>query len=395
MGPQSYAVSIGAFILGLRTVGLPVVLACWGKIAGPSWGLVLAADYRIAANTTSFILPIWGPPHCLGDLIGQNAATQLCMANGPTSTLQMLEAGVVHQCQKGQEDARVAAGEMAKRIAGQSATPARFTLSLMSPAVERYALCAARGAFEYGTQGGTGAPATSPLQAMMAPPELRTNWDDLEPGHARVFIDQSAVAHVEMNEIALQESLESAIATLHGAGSKGKPLRAIVLHLEGVPGPSMMHSYALTSGAFMLGLRSVGVPLVLAAWGKIAGPSWALALTCDYRISSGDATFFLPIWNPPECLGDLVGPGVATQLCMSSGPMTPQVLLELGVLQQCVRSKDEVQKSASEMAKRIAGFPGIACRQTMSLLAPAAERFVIAGGRRDGLPPEPHSAVVK
>ena len=47
LAQRSWAVASGTFIMGLRCVGRPVVLACWGKIAGPSWGFVLCCDYRI------------------------------------------------------------------------------------------------------------------------------------------------------------------------------------------------------------------------------------------------------------------------------------------------------------------------------------------------------------
>lgn len=68
--PPAQAMASGGFLLGLRTLNLPCVVACLGKVAGPAWGLVLAADYRIASATSSFVLPIWGPPECLGNLVG-------------------------------------------------------------------------------------------------------------------------------------------------------------------------------------------------------------------------------------------------------------------------------------------------------------------------------------
>merc|ERR1712187_436900 len=142
-GLQSWAVTGGAFILGLRTVGLPVICAMWGRIAGPAWGFVLASDYRIAANSTTFMLPVWGPPETFGDLMGHNVATSLTMMNGPTGALSMLEYGIIHQCQKGKDDARKSASEMAKRLAKNMSVACRQTMHWMSPAVERYALAAA------------------------------------------------------------------------------------------------------------------------------------------------------------------------------------------------------------------------------------------------------------
>merc|ERR1712190_375946 len=109
---QNWAVASETFIMGLRCVEKPVVLACWGKIAGPSWGFVLCCDYRICANQSSFILPIWGKPETLVELAGCNNATQFNLQNGPTHALNMLEAGIVHECRKGTGDTQKAASEL-------------------------------------------------------------------------------------------------------------------------------------------------------------------------------------------------------------------------------------------------------------------------------------------
>ena len=144
-GLQSWAVASGTFIMGLRCVGRPVVLACWGKIAGPSWGFVLCCDYRICATQTSFVLPIWGSPETLGDLAGHNNTMQMNLQNGPTHALSMLETGIVHECYKGEGVTRKAASELAKRIASNPSLPICQGISLMSVAAEMYALSAARG----------------------------------------------------------------------------------------------------------------------------------------------------------------------------------------------------------------------------------------------------------
>ncbi|CAE7208337.1 unnamed protein product [Symbiodinium natans] len=182
--------------------------------------------------------------------------------------------------------------------------------------------------------------------------------------------------------MASQESLEAAVEILHNMQRTRKNVKAVVMHLEGVPGPANLHSYALASGAFLVGLRAISVPVILAAWGRISGPSWNLALACDYRIAALDADFVLPIISPPECLGELVGQAVAAQLSISSGTLDSQGLQELGILNQVRPSKDEACRAASELGKRIAGFPGIACRQTMSLLSVPPVRYVSVGASK-------------
>jgi len=143
--PQTQAVASGTFLLGLRTLGLPCVAACCGKVAGPAWGLMLAADYRIASATSNFILPIWGPPECFGDLVGHTVAMQLCYNQGPVNALSMLEYGVIHQCQRGDEDTKKAAAEVARRIAATPALACHQATAMLSPAIEKYASIVARG----------------------------------------------------------------------------------------------------------------------------------------------------------------------------------------------------------------------------------------------------------
>jgi tetratricopeptide (TPR) repeat protein len=204
----------------------------------------------------------------------------------------------------------------------------------------------------------------------------------MQPSQAKLFFDDVNCAHVELNECATQESLEAVVAMLHNWSSKqkGRDIRCIVMHLEGTPAPPKLQSYAMSSGAFILGLRSVGIPLVLCAWGKIAGPSWGLVLACDYRLAVQDTVFYLPIWGPPECLGDLVGQSTAAQLIMTSGTTNALSMLEAQVLNQAYPDKEHCQKGASEFAKRISSYPNIAIRQTMNLMCPAIEKYALAVG---------------
>merc|ERR1712190_563209 len=61
---------------------------------------------------------------------------------------------------------------------------------------------------------------------------------------ARLLIDNSGVAHIELNEMASQESLEAVIdALLTTTASVG----CICLHVEGTPAEGSLQSYAVTS----------------------------------------------------------------------------------------------------------------------------------------------------
>lgn len=136
---------VGVFLLGLRTLGLPVIASICGRISGPMWGLVLCCDYRIAATSSTFICPLWGKPECFRSILGHNVSTQLTMAVGPKDSLVMLESGVLHQLQKGTADARTAATEMAKRVAATPSMACRKQPFILNQAVEDYAMAAVHG----------------------------------------------------------------------------------------------------------------------------------------------------------------------------------------------------------------------------------------------------------
>mmetsp|Transcript_48108 Transcript_48108/g.148474 ORF Transcript_48108/g.148474 Transcript_48108/m.148474 type:complete len:629 (-) Transcript_48108:166-2052(-) len=198
------------------------------------------------------------------------------------------------------------------------------------------------------------------------------------PSTARLLIDNSGCAHIEMNEFATQESLEAVIATLHARSSSAS---VVVLHLEGCPGAEGVAGYAVTCGMFIIGLRTIGLPVVCACWGKISGPAWGLVLASDYRIAATNTTFNLPVWGPPETLGDLIGHQTAVSLCMRQGPSPALLMLEQGIIHQCQRGKEDTRKAASEMAKRIASSPSFPVRQTMTLMTPSMERYAMAAAK--------------
>jgi len=196
---------------------------------------------------------------------------------------------------------------------------------------------------------------------------------------ARLLIDDTGVAHIEVNENASSESLEAVIAMLH---AKSGSASVILLHLEGAHGLfEGMQNWAVSSGTFVMGLRTLGLPVVCACWGKIAGPAWGLVFCADYRIAATNTTFMLPLWGPPEVLADIVGPQTAVALCMQQGPASALVMLEQGIIHQCQRGKEDTRKAAGEMAKRIAKLPSLPVHNTMNLMTPPIEKFSLAAAK--------------
>lgn len=195
---------------------------------------------------------------------------------------------------------------------------------------------------------------------------------------ARLLFDENGCAVVECSDLSTQDSCEAIIQTLHNWSTRGKGVKGMNLLIEGRPCPPSMQCPAIKSGAFILGLRSAGFPVTGAISGKVTGPAWGLLFASDYRVASQDTVFMTPVWGPPECLPDLVGPAVATHLTMSHGPMSALAMLEMGVLNQVHKDKDNANRSANEFGKRVAAFPGIATRQTMCLMSPDVEKYALS-----------------
>jgi hypothetical protein len=204
---------------------------------------------------------------------------------------------------------------------------------------------------------------------------LASAKDLLKNNTARLLIDNSGVAHIEVNEHASQESLETVIDTLL---TSSVSVGCICLHVEGEPDDSNVHSYAVTCGGFLMGLRAIGVPVICACWGKIAGPTWSFIICSDYRIAATSTTFMTPMWGPPEVMGDLLGFAISTKMFQSCGPESAFGMCESGIVHQLQKGKDDTRKVATEMAKRIAAAPTTAQKQTMHLMGAAVEKFALA-----------------
>lgn len=219
-----------------------------------------------------------------------------------------------------------------------------------------------------------------------------------KPKECKIVIDDARVAHVEISGVCTPKSLEAVLQALHHARCK-EGVKAVVLLLQGSKGPVSPAGYpgtaggltaapdsqALASGTFLLGLRTLGLPCVVACCGKIAGPAWGLVLAADYRIAAASSSFILPLWGPPECFGDLVGHTVAMQLCYTQGPVSALTMLEYGVIHQCQKGEDDTKRAAAEVARRIASTPSLACHQSTTMLSPAIETYaslVARGGVR-------------
>jgi len=202
---------------------------------------------------------------------------------------------------------------------------------------------------------------------------------DAPPSKARLLLeDITGVVFIDLDECADDNSLACIIEDVQQRIQRGQTQKVIVLTIEARADHPAMHRHLLRSGAFMVGLRSCELPIMGVISGRVAGPAWSLLLCCDYRIAVQGTTFHLPICSAPQCIQTLVGPAVATEMCLSTGILDCHTVSELGFLAQSRPTFEEAKYAAYEQAKRIAGFPHVGLRQTMSLLNPAAQEYANA-----------------
>mmetsp|Transcript_49145 Transcript_49145/g.117067 ORF Transcript_49145/g.117067 Transcript_49145/m.117067 type:complete len:598 (-) Transcript_49145:127-1920(-) len=170
---------------------------------------------------------------------------------------------------------------------------------------------------------------------------------------ARVVLDPQGIALLEMSESATSASLEDAVKVLQSATS----LKAIVLIINGVFCHEDAVSPQLKNGAFIMGLRSIGVPIVSCGFGRVQGYAWSLMMQMDYKIAAAEATFVMPLHVPTSILKKISSATVVAEMCLKAGPMSALDMMGVGLIHTCQAGKEKAIVAALEFASRLKDFP--------------------------------------
>lgn len=122
-------------------------------------------------------------------------------------------------------------------------------------------------------------------------------------------------------------------------------------------------------------IRDMEKPVIAAVNGVAAGAGCSLALACDLRIASDQASFievFINVGLIPDSgstfmLPRLVGLGKAMELCMTGQKVDAPEALRLGLVNQVVAAA-ELNEAIAKLAGRLAGLPSRAIALTKRLL---------------------------
>jgi enoyl-CoA hydratase/carnithine racemase len=121
-------------------------------------------------------------------------------------------------------------------------------------------------------------------------------------------------------------------------------------------------------------------PLVAAIHGIAYGAGCELALFCDIRIGSDDATFalpevtlgYIPSAGGTQTLPRAVPPGLAREMILTGQPIDAATALRAGLVQRVV-PRERLQDAAADIAARLAAQPQAAVRGAKEAIVRGAD----------------------
>jgi len=144
-------------------------------------------------------------------------------------------------------------------------------------------------------------------------------------------------------------------------------------------GPEGLHQHISTMAdalhtKVVLGLRRLEKPVVAAINGVAAGAGFSLTLGCDIRYAGQSARFLMAYANigatadggSTYLLPRLVGSGRAMEIYLASQPISAQMALDMGLVNQVVED-EHLFRHAMETAVRLAQGPTLAYGKVKAL----------------------------
>ncbi len=206
--------------------------------------------------------------------------------------------------------------------------------------------------------------------------ELRTILYEVRDGVAAITLNRPESLNALNDQLGadLAAALDAAagdaaarVVVLTGAGRgfcAGGDIKAMAAGLaQASTSPYDLGAILRNFHAALALLYQMDRPVIAAIHGPAVGAGMSLALACDLRIASEDATFsqaFVRLGLSPDggstwLLPRLVGPARAAQLMMTGETMDARRAFEWGLLNQVAPAGQHLSQ-AMELARRLAGF---------------------------------------
>lgn len=156
--------------------------------------------------------------------------------------------------------------------------------------------------------------------------------------------------------------------------------------------------------------RKISKPVIAAVGGAAFAGGLNLAMACDIRLASRNATFsatgarlgLLPIGGQLSTLPQLVGAGPALDMLLRSRPVDAERALQIGLVSELAHDGEALLRLALEVADTVAGTPPALNREikravwtTIEDAGEAARRVEIERGEVFGHSPEARARMKK
>lgn len=161
---------------------------------------------------------------------------------------------------------------------------------------------------------------------------------------------------------------------LTGAGEKAFVAGADISQMQNATSVNIMKLMELGQGTLRF-LETMSKPSIAAVNGFALGGGTEIALACDIRIASENATFgqpeiligILPGWGGTQRLPRLVGMGIAKELILTGSQINAQRAYEIGLVNKVVPAA-QVQEEAEKLAKKFVSLPGFALKMAKNAM---------------------------
>jgi enoyl-CoA hydratase len=167
---------------------------------------------------------------------------------------------------------------------------------------------------------------------------------------------------------AIKDDPEVMVAIFKGAGEKAFCAGADLSEFLTAPSPTEARKVRFDRDVWGLFL-SIPRPLIAALHGYVLGSGIEIALCCDIRIASEDAQFglpevglgIIPAAGATQTLPRTIGRARALEMLLANRRIDAEEAYRIGLVNKVV-PRDELLKTAEEMARKIATYNPIAVK---------------------------------
>jgi len=172
-------------------------------------------------------------------------------------------------------------------------------------------------------------------------------------------LNLETIAEIDAHADELLGSKNVRALIVTGSGSKAFVAGADVKQLETLDEKGAYDLSTKGNQAFMK-LSALPFPVIAAVNGFALGGGCELALSCDIRIASENASFSLPEvtlgicpgWGGTQRLARIVGYGIASELMFSARRIKAERAMQIGLISS-IHSSEELMEAAMELAMQI------------------------------------------